>query len=65
MDEIERNLQKNFAPLEQNFKNMEVGLKWVFGRIYALLGFIAIPIEKGLKSLFGMEEGNSKGDDWL
>lgn len=65
MDEIEQNLQKNFAPLEQNFKNMEVGLKWMFGRIYVLLGFLLKPLENGLKWLFGMEEGNSKGDDWL
>jgi len=65
MDEIEQSLQKNFAPLEQNFKNMEYGLKWLFGRIYVLLGFIATPLEKVIKYLFGIDDSKSKGDDWL
>jgi hypothetical protein len=55
-------MQQNFAPIEQNFKNMERGLAWLFKKIYALLGYLAIPLEKLYNFISGE---SSKGDDWL
>lgn len=62
MDEIEKQMQQNFAPIEQNFKNMERGLAWLFKKIYALFGYLAIPLEKLYNYISGE---SSKGDDWL
>lgn len=62
MDEIEKQMQQNFAPIEQNFKNMERSLAWLFKKIYALFGYLAIPLEKLYNYISGE---SSKVDDWL
>lgn len=65
MDEIEERLKNNFAPLEQNLKQMEVGLSWLWNQIYKLLSLILTPLEKGINWLIGNTESNNKGDEWF
>lgn len=63
MDEIERDFQQHFAPMEQNFKNMEVGLSWLWKKIKALLMLIINPLAKGLEWLIGIED--EKDEKWI
>lgn len=62
MDEIEQRFKDNFAPVENNVKNMKNGLSWLWGQISKLAEIIVRPLQKFIDNL---SDGNNKGDDWF